>query len=61
MVKGGMTPIDAIWAASTASAADLIGDTQDIGSIQPGRFADVVAVSGDPLKRRYTNCSASSS
>jgi imidazolonepropionase-like amidohydrolase len=49
MVAGGMTPIDAIW-ASTANAADLIGDAQDIGSVQAGRYADVVAVSGDPLK-----------
>jgi imidazolonepropionase-like amidohydrolase len=48
MVKAGMKPIDAIWAA-TASAADLIGDTQDIGSVQPGRYADLVAVNGDPL------------
>jgi imidazolonepropionase-like amidohydrolase len=49
MVKAGMTPMDAIWAA-TASAADLIGDTRDIGSVQAGRYADLVAVSGDPLK-----------
>ncbi len=49
MVKGGMTPIDAIWAA-TANAADLIGDAEDIGSVQAGRYADLVAVSGDPLK-----------
>ncbi len=49
MVKSGMTPMDAIRAA-TASAADLIGDTADIGSVQPGRYADIVAVSGDPLK-----------
>jgi imidazolonepropionase-like amidohydrolase len=48
MVKGGMTPIDAIM-ASVANGADLIGDAQDIGSIQPGRFADVIAVSGDPV------------
>jgi imidazolonepropionase-like amidohydrolase len=48
MVKAGMTPTDAI-AAATASAADLIGDAQDIGSIQPGRYADVIAVAGDPL------------
>jgi imidazolonepropionase-like amidohydrolase len=48
MVDHGMTPIDAIWAA-TANAADLIGDTADIGSVQAGRYADVVAVSGDPL------------
>lgn len=48
MVKGGMTPIDAIFAA-TANAADLIGDSADIGSIQAGRYADLVAVAGDPL------------
>jgi imidazolonepropionase-like amidohydrolase len=48
MVKAGMTPMDAIVAA-TGSAADLIGDTADIGSIQKGRYADIVAVSGDPL------------
>ena len=42
-------PIDAIWAA-TANAADLIGDTADIGSVQPGRYADIIAVTGDPLK-----------
>ena len=43
-----MKPIDAIVAA-TGSAADLIGDTQDIGSVQAGRYADIVAVNGDPL------------
>jgi imidazolonepropionase-like amidohydrolase len=48
MVKAGMTPIDAIRAA-TSSAADLIGDAADIGSIQPGRYADIIAVDGDPL------------
>lgn len=48
MVEGGMTPIDAIWSA-TANAADLIGDSKDIGSVQAGRFADLVAVAGDPL------------
>lgn len=48
MVKAGMTPIDAITAA-TASAADLIGDSADIGSVQAGRYADIIAVSGDPL------------
>jgi imidazolonepropionase-like amidohydrolase len=48
MVKAGMTPMDTIIAA-TSSAADLIGDTKDIGSVQPGRYADLVAVTGDPL------------
>jgi imidazolonepropionase-like amidohydrolase len=48
MVGAGMKPMDAIIAA-TGSAADLIGDEQDIGSVRPGRFADIVAVDGDPL------------
>jgi imidazolonepropionase-like amidohydrolase len=48
MVKAGMTPMDAIIAA-TGSAADLIGATESIGSVRAGRYADIVAVSGDPL------------
>lgn len=47
MVRYGMTPMQAIQAA-TSSAADLIG-SNEFGSIKPGKFADVVAVSGDPL------------
>ncbi len=49
MVDAGMTPIDAIWAA-THNAADLIGDSQDIGAVAPGHYADIVAVDGDPLQ-----------
>jgi imidazolonepropionase-like amidohydrolase len=49
MVQAGMTPMDAILAA-TRNAADLIGDSADIGSVQPGRFADLVAVTRDPLQ-----------
>jgi imidazolonepropionase-like amidohydrolase len=48
MVKAGMTPIDAIWAA-THNAADLIGAPGDIGAVAPGRYADIIAVDGDPL------------
>ena len=48
MVDAGMKPMDAIIAA-TGSAADLIGDKPDIGSVQAGRYADLVAVDGDPL------------
>lgn len=48
MVKAGMAPMDAIIAA-TGNAADLIGDTADIGSVQKGRYADIVAVDGDPV------------
>jgi len=49
MVKAGMTPMDAILAA-TAGGSDLIGDTQDIGSVQAGRYADIIAVKADPLE-----------
>jgi len=48
MVKYGMTPMQAIQAA-TVNAADLLGKSQLVGSIKPGRFADMIAVSGDPL------------
>jgi imidazolonepropionase-like amidohydrolase len=48
MVGAGMSPMDAIMSA-TAASSDLIGATDRIGSIQPGRFADVIAVSGNPL------------
>ena len=48
MVKSGIPPMDAIWAA-THNAADLIGDSKDIGAVAPGHYADIVAVSGDPL------------
>jgi len=48
MVAAGMKPMDAIIAA-TGSAADLLGDTADVGSVQPGRYADIIAVDGDPL------------
>ncbi len=49
MVSAGMSPMESI-AAATSSAADLIGDSADIGSVQPGRYADVIAVAGNPLK-----------
>jgi imidazolonepropionase-like amidohydrolase len=47
MVEWGMKPTDAIQAA-TIKAADLIGWSDKVGSIEPGHFADVIAVSGDP-------------
>ncbi len=49
MVGAGMSPADAIMAA-THNAADLLGVSADAGSIQPGRYADLVAVKGDPLQ-----------
>ena len=48
MVEAGMKPMDAILAA-TRNAADLLGASDRVGSIQGGRFADLVAVAGDPL------------
>jgi len=49
MVKYGMTSMQAIQAA-TSSAADLLGRSDQIGSIKKGKYADVIAVTGDPLK-----------
>src|SRR6476646_6736089 len=49
MVKYGMTPAEAIQAA-TVNAATLIGRDKDVGTIEPGKFADIIAVAGDPLK-----------
>jgi imidazolonepropionase-like amidohydrolase len=49
MVKLGMTPLAAIQ-ASTVEAADLIGWSDQVGAIEPGKFADLIAVEGDPLQ-----------
>ncbi|HEX8786280.1 MAG TPA: amidohydrolase family protein [Telluria sp.] len=48
MVKYGMTPMQAIQAA-TINGADLLGWKDRIGSVTPGKYADLIAVSGDPL------------
>ncbi len=49
MVKFGMTPAQAIRAA-TWNAADLTGRLKDVGTIESGKYADIIAVSSDPLK-----------
>ena len=49
MVEWGMTPTQALKAA-TVDAAELLGWRDRIGSIEAGKFADVIAVRGDPLK-----------
>ncbi len=49
MIEAGMPPMEAIKAA-TINAAELIGVKDQLGSIEPGKFADIVAVDGDPLK-----------
>jgi len=48
-VAAGLSPMEAILTA-TRNAADLIGASADIGSVQPGRYADMIAVAADPLK-----------
>ena len=48
MVKWGMTPAQAIRSA-TVSAAELLGVQDKVGTIEAGKFADIVAVPGDPL------------
>lgn len=49
MVEHGMAPAEAIKAA-TVNAADLLGVSAEVGSLEPGKAADLIAVSGDPLK-----------
>jgi len=48
MVKYGMTPMQAIQSA-TINAADLIGKPSQFGSLRAGKFADIIAVDGDPI------------
>ena len=49
MVRLGLTPLQAIQAA-TINAADLLGWSGKVGTIEPGAWADIVAVDGDPVK-----------
>jgi imidazolonepropionase-like amidohydrolase len=49
MVRYGMTPMQAIQSATSVAAA-LLGQQENIGTIAAGHFADIVAVTGDPLK-----------
>lgn len=48
MTKFGMTPMQAILSA-TARASELLDMQKDVGTLEAGKFADIVAVSGDPL------------
>jgi imidazolonepropionase-like amidohydrolase len=48
MVKLGLTPLQAIQSA-TINDADLLGWSDKVGTIEPGKWADIVAVDGDPL------------
>ncbi len=49
MVRYGMEPMKAIQSATTV-AAQLLEAENDLGAIEPGKFADIIAVSGDPIK-----------
>src|SRR6195256_1996858 len=48
-VQYGMTPMQAIRSA-TSMASELLGWRDKVGTVEPGKWADIVAVSGDPLK-----------
>jgi imidazolonepropionase-like amidohydrolase len=48
LVKLGLTPLQAIQAA-TINAADLLGWADKIGAVEPGKWADIIAVDSDPL------------
>jgi imidazolonepropionase-like amidohydrolase len=49
MVKLGLTPLQSIQAA-TINAADLLGWSDKVGAIEPGKWADLIAVDADPLQ-----------
>jgi imidazolonepropionase-like amidohydrolase len=49
MVRYGMTPMQAIQSATTV-AADLLERPNEMGAIEAGKYADIVAVAGDPLR-----------
>jgi imidazolonepropionase-like amidohydrolase len=48
LTKRGLTPLEAIRAATT-TAAELLDEQDSVGAIEPGKFADLIAVQGDPL------------
>ena len=48
LVRGGLSTLGALQAA-TINAATMFGKDKDVGTLDPGRFADIIAVKGDPL------------
>lgn len=48
LVRGGLSPLGALQAA-TLNAATLLGKENEVGTLEPGHYADVIAVQGDPL------------
>lgn len=49
LVRGGMTPLQALQAA-TINGAELLNWSDRIGTIEPGKFADIIAIDGDPTQ-----------
>lgn len=49
MVQWGMTPTQALRTI-TFNSADLIGRSKDVGTIEPGKYADIIAVNGNPVQ-----------
>ena len=49
LVQAGLSPMQALQAA-TGLAAECLGWERDVGTVQAGRLADLVAVDGDPLR-----------
>src|ERR1700722_4930658 len=49
LIHNGMSPMQAVFAA-TRNAADLLGASDKVGAVEAGRYADIVAVTGDPLR-----------
>ena len=49
LVEGGLSPLQALQ-AGTGWAAECLGMERDIGSIEPGKLADLVCVDGDPVQ-----------
>lgn len=48
LVRGGMKPLEALQAA-TINSAELLGMADQLGALEPGKFADITAVNGNPL------------
>jgi imidazolonepropionase-like amidohydrolase len=49
LVKAGLTPMEAI-VAGTAVSADAVDMADTVGTLQPGKYADLIVVDGDPLQ-----------
>ena len=49
LVRGGMTPLQALQAA-TINGAELLNWSDRIGTVEAGKFADIIAIDGDPTK-----------